>query len=302
MNNPILKLEALSKRYKGVTVLDSISLEISKGKIYGLIGKNGAGKTTLIRMLAGLTRPSAGKMLLYGEENPNRWAQYRKNMSFIVETPYIQPKFSAYENLKVQYLQKGIKNEIRINEVLEIVSLENTGNKQAGEFSLGMKQRLGIAIAMLSSPEFLVLDEPLNGLDPEGILDMRKLLLNLHKSSNTTILISSHLLSELYQIATDYIIMNQGKVIEQITVETLDDRCRDYLLIGVDDTMRALKILNNDLHTNSEIENEGYIRVHDQTIGAGSISTELISKGLVLYHLAYHKNSLEEYFMKKIGG
>lgn len=276
MNESILKAEVLSKVYKDVSVVDGIDLEISKGRIYGLIGKNGAGKTTFIRMVGGLTKPSSGQMLLYGEGNPNRWHLQRKKMSFIVEIPYIQPMFNAYENLKLQCLQKGIKNEARINEVLEIVSLEHTGRKKAGEFSLGMWQRLGIAIAMLSFPEFLILDEPLNGLDPEGMLDMRELLLRLNKEFNTTILISSHLLSELYQIATDYIIMNKGKVIEQITAETLDHRCSDYLQIGVNDVNNALNILRNDLHIQHIVaEGDGDIGIYDEGIDAGSISTAL---------------------------
>lgn len=303
MNESILKAEALRKVYKGVPVVDGIDLEISKGRIYGLIGKNGAGKTTFIRMVAGLTRPSSGQMLLYGEENPNKWHLQRKKMSFIVETPYIEPKFSAYENLKLQCLQKGIKNEARIDEVLEIVSLEHTGRKKAGDFSLGMRQRLGIAIAMLSFPEFLVLDEPLNGLDPEGMLDMRELLLRLNKEFNTTILISSHLLSELYQIATDYIIMNKGKVIEQITTETLDYRCSDYLQIGVNDVNNALNILRNDLHIqNIAVEGDGDIRIYDEGIDVGSISTALVLKQVRVHHLAYHKSSLEQYFINQIGG
>lgn len=303
MINPcILKADGLSKVYNGISVVDSINLEIFKGKIYGLIGRNGAGKTTLIRMVAGLARPSTGEMLLYGEKNPNLWPQYRKKMSFIIEIPYIQPKFSAYENLELQCLQKGISNPIRINEVLEIVRLEYTGKKKAGDFSLGMRQRLGIAMALLSSPEFLVLDEPLNGLDPEGIMDMRKLLLYLNKEFSTTILVSSHLLSELYHIATDYIIMNQGKVVEQISAETLDSRCSDYLMIGVDDTTRAVQILKDDLHLQAcEVDDEGYIRVYDSSVDAGNISTKLVSQQVVLYHLAYHKRSLEQYFMEKIG-
>ena len=194
-------------------------------------------------MVAGLTKPTSDKLSIYGEENPNKWCLQRKKMSFIVETPYMQPQLSAYDNLKIQCLQKGIHDEKRIYEVLEIVDLKNTKKKKAGEFSLGMKQRLGIAISILSTPEFLVLDEPLNGLDPKGMLDMRRLLLQLKEVFKTTILISSHLLSELHQIATDYIIMDTGKIVEQINGEVLDTRCSDYLLVGINNEVEALKTL-----------------------------------------------------------
>lgn len=303
MNNNILKAENLSKVYKGIPVVDQINLEISEGKLYGLIGKNGAGKTTFIRMIAGLTNPTSGKLSLYGEENPNKWYLQRKKMSFIVETPYIQPQFSAYDNLKLQCLQKGIKNEKRIYDVLEMVDLKDTKKKKAGEFSLGMKQRLGIAISMLSTPEFLILDEPLNGLDPEGMLDMRKLLLQLKEAFNTTILISSHLLSELHQIATDYIIMDKGKIVEQITCEVLDTRCSDYLLIGVNDKVEALETLKQVLHIEQcESDDKGYIRIYDKNINVGEIAATLVSKQFILHHLAYNKSSLEQYFISKIGG
>lgn len=303
MNNNILKAENLSKVYKGIPVVDQINLEISEGKLYGLIGKNGAGKTTFIRMIAGLTNPTSGKLSLYDEENPNKWHLQRKKMSFIVETPYIQPQFSAYDNLKLQCLQKGIKDEKRIYDVLEMVDLKDTKKKKAGEFSLGMKQRLGIAISMLSTPEFLILDEPLNGLDPEGMLDMRKLLLQLKEAFNTTILISSHLLSELHQIATDYIIMDKGKIVEQITCEVLDTRCSDYLLIGVNDKVEALKTLKQVLHIEQcESDDKGYIRIYDKNINVGELAATLVSKQFILHHLAYNKSSLEQYFISKIGG
>lgn len=303
MNNSILKAEKLSKVYRDIPVVDQIDLEISAGRLYGLIGKNGAGKTTFIRMVAGLTRPTSGKLALYGEEDPDKWYLQRKKMSFIVETPYIQPQFSAYDNLKLQCLQKGIKDEKRIYDVLEIVDLKDTKKKKAGEFSLGMKQRLGIAISMLSTPEFLLLDEPLNGLDPEGMLDMRKLLLQLKETFNTTILISSHLLSELHQIATDYIIMDKGKIVEQIDCEVLDARCSDYLLVGVSDKVEALKTLKQVLHIeHCEVEDKDYIRIYDKNIDVEEIAATLVSKQLRLHHLAYNKNSLEQYFISKIGG
>ena len=238
----VFATEYLCKEYRHTVALRDVSITIPRGQIYGLIGENGAGKTTLLRILCGLTRPTRGRLLLFGAADAARQSEMRRRMGCLVDGPALYADLTAWQNLKVQCLQRGL-NEADIAPTLQLVGLKDTGSKPAGKFSLGMRQRLGLAVALLGKPEFLVLDEPLNGLDPMGIQELRHLLEKLNREQGMTILLSSHILSELHQLATSYGILHNGQLLEQLTAEELDARCSKYLLVRTDNDRRAADIL-----------------------------------------------------------
>lgn len=228
MSENIFKLCNLTKSYKGNIVLKNINLSIEKGKIYGLIGQNGAGKTTLMRILLGITFPTSGEILLYNEEankfeaaGQKKLEKFREEIGSLVEHPSVYPEMTASENMQVLCKVCGIKNDKRVDDLLIQVGLGDTGNKKVRNFSLGMKQRLAIALALINSPKILILDEPINGLDPLGIYEVRNLLIKISEEENITIIISSHILTELYQLATDYIFLDAGTILETVTQEHL---------------------------------------------------------------------------------
>lgn len=245
----IFQMEHVVKKYGAHAALDDVNLSIQQGAIYGLIGENGAGKTTLIRILCGLAYPTQGKIYLFGDDTKAGQVKQRKRVGCLVESPALYPDMTAEQNLEVHRLQRGIPGKDCIQETLTLVGLENTGHKKAKNYSLGMRQRLALAIALLSKPEFLVLDEPTNGLDPMGIVELRELLLHLNQEKNMTILISSHILSEMYQLATDYGILHKGKFLEQITKDELNEKCKKYLSIQVADTAKASAVIEQQLKT-----------------------------------------------------
>lgn len=223
MNDTILKIEGLTKKYGTKTVLNDVSFEIEKGKIYGFIGENGAGKTTTIRAVTGLSSIDEGYVELFGKSDKNGLIEARRRVGCLVEHPILDLKKSARANLKYQQLLYGNNDPDRISQVLKRVGLGDVKNKKANDFSLGMKQRLGIAMALINSPELLILDEPVNGLDPVGMVEVRELLHSLCRDDGITIVISSHILSELYQLATDYIIISKGHIISTLTKDELDN-------------------------------------------------------------------------------
>ena len=233
----VLTAENLTKEYKGFRALDSLSLHVPKGAIYGLVGRNGAGKTTLIRILCALQEPAAGGYSLFGVDSRDRAvAQARRKMGAVVEAPAVYQELTAEENLRVQYQVLGRKDYDTIPSLLELVGLENTGKKKAKNFSLGMRQRLGIAVALAGEPELLVLDEPVNGLDPQGIIEMRRLLLRLSRERGVTILLSSHILDELAKLATHYGFIDKGRMVEEVAAADIDESLeRHYMkLMGGD--------------------------------------------------------------------
>lgn len=217
----ILKLESISKKYVKTTVLEDINITIEKGKIYGLMGPNGAGKTTLFRIIAGLTKPNTGRILI--NDSDENISEKRCKFSFMIEQPYLDFDMTAEENLHMMEYIRNIKVHNGVNEVLDIVGLGDTGNKKVGKFSLGMKQRLGIAMALISNPELMILDEPINGLDPIGVYELRELLRKINCDTGMTIILSSHILGELDQLATDYLLINRGRMIEQTTAEKIHE-------------------------------------------------------------------------------
>ena len=239
MSKYVLMTNGLTKKYGGAYALRNVSLTLQPGKIYGLIGQNGAGKTTFMRLVAGLGFPSEGDIELFGHKDPDALHKARRRAGFIIEAAAYYPSLSAKDNMSLMRTVRGIPNAELDEELLAVVGLKGTGRKTARHFSLGMKQRLGIALALIGNPELLVLDEPINGLDPVGVVQIRELLLRLCKERNIPILLSSHNLPELYQVATDYIIIHQAEIKTQSTQAQLDEQCRQYALIRCAEPERA---------------------------------------------------------------
>lgn len=232
----VLRTNALSKYYKDVKVLNGLSMNVPKGAIYGFIGKNGAGKTTLIRLICGLQEPTSGSYTLYGRKNTDKEiVKSRRRMGAVVETPSIYLDMTAEDNLKQQYRILGLPSYDGLTDILKLVGLENTGKKKTKNFSLGLRQRLGIAIALVGDPDFLVLDEPVNGLDPQGIIEVRELILKLNRERQITALISSHILDELSKLATHYGFIDNGRIVKEMSAADLEASCQKSVRIKVSD-------------------------------------------------------------------
>lgn len=303
MGEYILKTNHLTKKYGKALALDDVNVEIKKGDIYGFIGQNGAGKSTMLRIVTGLTFPSSGSIELFGENNAKKLTDSQKRMGAIIESPALFPNMTAYENLEIQRLQKGIPGKESINQTLELVGLADTGKKRARNFSLGMKQRLGLALCLLSEPEFLILDEPTNGLDPMGIVELRELIKKLNREKGLTILISSHILSELHQLATRYGIIHKGRLLEEIEAKELDEKCRQHLRIKVDQAAKGAVVIESALSTTDfEVLSDGTIKLYSYLDDVREVSKTLTDNGLILEHLSQTGDSLESYFSRLVGG
>jgi ABC-2 type transport system ATP-binding protein len=303
MNNFVLRTINVSKKYKNDYALDNVNVTIRKGDIYGFIGQNGAGKTSLIRIATGLAFPTIGTVELFGDSSERSLIQSRKRMGAIVETPALFPHMTAYENLEVHRLQRGIPGKDCIKKALALVGLEDTGRKRAKNFSLGMKQRLGLAGALLSDPEFLILDEPTNGLDPMGIIELRELIKKLNREKGLTVLISSHILSELYQLANTYGIIHKGKLLEQMTTKELNEKCNQHLRIRVDRPDKAAVIIETELGTTDfEVLPDGTIKLYRFLEEVRKVSMALTGNGLIIEQLMPIGDDLESYFTKRVGG
>lgn len=302
MSDVIIDVCNLNKRYMKLTALDNVSFQIRQGMICGLIGPNGAGKTTIMKSLGGLILPTSGQISIYGESTQKGLSKARSRMSFMIETPYAKEKMSARENLEKQRLQKGIPDKHRVDEVLEIVGLSDTGKKYVKNFSLGMRQRLGIANALLGKPEIMVLDEPINGLDPEGIVEIREMLIKLNREQHITIIISSHILSELSLLCTDYIFINHGQILQSLTADGLKQKCREYYRIHTDNDALALAILQEQCHvTKYDIDEDGSIKLYEYLEDLRWISSTLYHNGVIPVELSINKANLEQYYMDMVG-
>lgn len=301
MTDVVLNTINLSKRYKGVNVVDQVNMTVKKGDIYGFIGLNGAGKSTFIRLITGLTLPSQGGLDLFGQSDQNGLINARKRMGMLIEHPAFFPHMTARENLEVIRMQRGIPGKECIQRTLDRVGLSHTGNKKVKSFSLGMKQRLGIAIALLNDPEFLILDEPINGLDPMGVVEIRQLLKQLNEDYGTTILISSHILSEVHQLATHYGIIHHGKLIEQVSAAELEQKSQAHLLIKVNDTGKAVSVLETVLGTTEfEVLPDGMIKLYSHLDDGPFISKTLMDHNLSIEQLTPQWDTLEGYFTRII--
>ncbi len=295
----VVEIEQLSKSYGKKIVVDSFSLKMEKGHIYGLIGPNGAGKTTIMRMMAGLTKEDSGKIWFFGSADPEK---KRGRISFMIEEPYMDYDMSAKQNLEyIRYL-RGIPDEKRCDEMLELVGLADTGKKRAGEFSLGMRQRLGLAMAMLPAPELMILDEPINGLDPEGIIDIRNIIKTLVREQKVKVMISSHILKELSELCTDYAIMREGKLIEELSHEELLAKTRSYLALATNDAGRTTAVLEEKLNIrNYKVTHDDEIFIYERLEERELISRTVTESGLVILRLNPEGESLEDYYIGKVG-
>ena len=297
----ILETNDLRKQYKDFKALNGLTMHVPKGSIYGFVGKNGAGKTTLIRLISGLQTPTSGDFKIYGiSYKDNNISNARKKMGAVVETPSIFHDLTAYENIKMQYDILGIKDYRTINDLLKLVGLENTGKKMAKNFSLGMRQRLGIAVALCGSPEFLVLDEPINGLDPEGIVEIRKLIKKLNKERNITILISSHILDELSRVATHYGFIADGKIIKEMSAEEFEEDSKKSINIVTDKPLERV-LRDNDYNYNYKLINDTTANIYGE-IAITPLVLQLHEKGISVIKITENEENLEHYFFSLLGG
>lgn len=302
MSEILINIKDLEKQYMKQKAVNNATFQITKGMICGLIGPNGAGKTTIMKMLGGLAIPTGGSISIFGETSEAGLAKARTRMSFMIETPYAKDKMTARENLEIQRIQKGVPDKKRIDEVLETVNLTDTGKKPVKNFSLGMRQRLGIANALLTKPEIMVLDEPVNGLDPEGIVEIRELLLRLNREEHITIIISSHILSELSLLCTDYIFINKGEILQTIPADELKRICKEYYRIDTDNNALAASVLENRLGlTEFDIDRDGTIKLYQGIDDICSISKGLFENGVIPTTLAMNEANLEQYYMNMVG-
>ena len=300
MENSVISMKGLCKSYKKQEVLHDFSLTVERGHICGLIGPNGAGKTTIMKILAGMFFPSKGELELFG--SPDRLDDSRARMSFMIEQPIIAGSMTARENLEYIRFLRGYPDEKRIDEILELVGLANTGKKQAARFSLGMKQRLGIGMALLPKPEIMVLDEPVNGLDPEGIVEVRQLIKRMQEEWGVTVLISSHLLSELSELCTDFSIISRGNLIENLSREELLIRCRNHIALRTDDINKTAAILEDKLQiADYKVMHGEEIQIFERLGDIHHISKTLTDSGLVITRLNEEGQNLEDYYLEKVG-
>lgn len=297
----ILTADSLSKHYRHFKALSDLSIHVPKGAIYGFIGKNGAGKTTLIRLICGLQEPTSGNYELYGVKNTDsRIHRSRRRMGAVIETPSIYMDMTAEENLKEQYRIIGLPDFDSIPELLKLTGLENTGKKKAKNFSLGMRQRLGIALALAGDPDFLVLDEPTNGLDPQGIIEMRELILRLNREYQITFLISSHILDELSRLATHYGFIDGGHMVKEMSAKELDAACRKCIRVQVSDIRALIRVLDEmglEYSVLSDTMADIFARVN-----VSKLIHALSLQGCDVISMTEREESLESYYINLIGG
>lgn len=297
----ILTTSGLSKKYGKFQALDDLSMHIPKGAIYGFVGRNGAGKTTLIRLICGLQEPSNGSYSIYGIDHTDKnICKSRRRMGAVVETPSIYLDMTAADNLMQQALILGLPTYDSIPEILKLVGLENTGKKRVRNFSLGMKQRLGIAVALMGNPDFLVLDEPVNGLDPQGIIEIRELILKLNKERQITVLISSHILDELSRLATHYGFIDKGHLVKEISAEELEAACRKCIKVEVTDTKVLARVLDTE-KLEYEIINENTANIYGK-VNLSQLVLALAKENCELITSHEQDESLENYFINLVGG
>ncbi|MDR2599814.1 MAG: ABC transporter ATP-binding protein [Oscillospiraceae bacterium] len=301
MNQNVLQTRNITKRYGKIAAVDNVSMAIQKGDIYGLIGRNGAGKTTLMRMITALTFPNDGELELFGQTSEKGLNQSRRRMGSVVETPALYPNLTAKQNLEYYRILRGIPNKKAVYDALEAVNLTDTSNKKFKHFSLGMKQRLGLALALISNPDFIILDEPTNGLDPMGIVEMREMIKTLKNERGITFMVSSHILSELSLIATRYGIIHDGKLIKELTEAELYEQCQRCLSITVDDTTKATTVLETVLNTKKyKVINNNEIRLYDYFDNTSEVTFQLNANGVRVSAIGEIGDNLEDYFVSLI--
>jgi ABC-2 type transport system ATP-binding protein len=299
----IMQTDKLTKTYGKKDACRDISISIRKGEIYGLIGRNGAGKTTVMRMISGLSKPTSGSYSLFGKTGAEMRRELR-NVGVLIEHPGLYPKLSARENIKIKCIGMGInwKNGY-IDNLLKTVGLENTNDKKgAGSYSLGMRQRLGIALALVGEPQMIILDEPINGLDPQGIVEVRHTLEQLRDERGITIMISSHILDELGKLADSYGIIHEGLLLDQFTSDELHKRCGQFVSVRTGDNNRAVDVLRKGGFENVEIDHDNNIRVNERLDDSDVIAKLIVNANIPLKELFVNNISLEDYYLSVTGG
>lgn len=292
----VLKTEGLTKEYDHIKAIDNISLTVNEGDIYGFVGKNGAGKTTLIRAILGLCRVEHGSVSFFDGQDIHT---AKKRVGSLVESPSLYTNMTAFDNMRMLTSMLGTDRD-KIKEILTTVGLENTGKKKVKDFSLGMKQRLGIAMTLPGDPDFLILDEPINGLDPTGIVEIRELLLRLHEKG-ITIFVSSHYLGELEKIATRYGIISKGKLIEEISQEELKEKCGSRIVLKTSNATAAKEISDRLLKTDKTyIGSKGELFIEEKVEDIGMLTSELFKNGVSVTGISNDENSAEDYFIKRM--
>ena len=299
----VIKTNNLVKKYGQNLILDNVSITVNQGEIYGLVGDNGAGKTTLFRILSGQSYHSDGSYELLGLSGEKEIIKARKRIGAMIENPSFYPNMTIEQNLEYYRIQRGIPGKKNIDKVLKEVGLFEAKKKKFSNISLGMKQRLALALALLGEPELLILDEPINGLDPSGIIEIRNLLLKLNREKNITIIISSHILSELYNVATCYGFLSKGKLVEELSLEELNERCKSYLEINVTNPKKLSVLLEERLgYKNYKIMPDGVIHLFEKNPVNEEISKLAVDNNIGLKGINEKSANLENYYLSLIGG
>ena len=297
----LLSTDGLTKRFKRQTAVDHVSLHVKRGAIYGFIGRNGAGKTTFLKMISGLSTPTSGEISLFGYSGVER-KKVLSRIGVLIEAPGLYPDMSAYDNLKLKCICVGINKNGYIESILKTVGLDTVGQKKVKNFSVGMKQRLGIGMALVGEPDLLALDEPINGLDPQGIAEVRNTILRLNHERNITIIISSHILDELSKIATNYGIIHEGRLIKELTSEELAEECSKRIEIKLDHPELALPVLDRLGFTKYRTVDQNTIQIFERLDESGAINMELAKQNIIVQSITVAGENIEDYFLNLTGG
>lgn len=293
----VIETRGLAKRYGGFAALDDVSISVRRGEIFGVVGDNGAGKSTLFKLLSGLAFPTAGEVRLFDAHGQAALERQRARIGSMIEQPGFYPSLSVEKNLECCRIQKGVPGADKVGALLETVELEHARKRRAKDLSMGMKQRLGLAMALIGEPEVLVLDEPTSGLDPSGIVEMRDLLQRLNRERGVTVVLSSHHLAELEQVATEYAFLRRGRLMEQVSAEVLRARCADCIDIAVSDPARYVVLLEQELHhARYQVLPDGAVRVLDPQLDIEAYSGLASAHGLGIVKLERRRMSLEQYY------
>ena len=301
MGEVLLQTTNLTKVFGKQKAVNQVNVTIYKGSIYGFIGRNGAGKTTFLRMVSGLAHQTEGEISLFGKTG-KALSDVRNRIGCLIESPGIYGDMTAYENIKAKCIFCGVTKKGYVEEVLELVGLSDAGKKKAKNFSLGMKQRLGIGLAMVGEPDLLVLDEPINGLDPKGIVEVRETILKLNRERNMTILISSHILEELSKIATHYGILHQGVLVQELTREELMEQCSQRIVINCDKPQQALMVLDQMGITRYQVTDQHHVSVYERLEDTGMINRQLVQANVMVHEIELAGEELESYYLRVTGG
>lgn len=297
----LLTTNDITKQYGKQKAVNAVSIHVPQGAVYGLIGRNGAGKTTLLKLICGLASPTDGDFSLFGKTG-RETSEYMSRIGSLIETPGVYPNLTAAENLKIKCLAMGIRQKTVVNELIEIVGLSSAEKKKVRNFSLGMKQRLGIALALVGSPDLVILDEPINGLDPQGIAEIRETIFRLNKEKNITFIISSHILEELSKIATVYGIIHNGVLLQELAREELLSKCCERIELKTDDTRKACTVLENMGITKFKVVDTDTIHIFERLSDSGEITMELAKNQVKTIYIAVKNEALEDYYLSLTGG